>query len=192
LTSAIIAGARKPLKYVYAARITKAMMSGRSQHHLDADQLEGDVRHRRQNAGERDRQRQPVAVVPTADEVSTRDVVVPAGHRPQPRHDHEHERVDDDGVRQREQTVGAGAEDRRGNGDERVGGVEIPAQQEPGHDRPEPSAGQAPLVEQCQVAAAPVGGQEAQDGHQQEQRHEDRQRHDVDATHAASSSRVTK
>ena len=140
--------------------MTKAMISGRSpvdahgrQDHLHADQLQGDVRHGGQDAGERDGQRQQAAVVAAADEVGAGDVVVAAAHRPQARHDHEDERVDDDRVRQREHADRAGAEDQRRHGDEGVGGVQVAAEQEPGDDRAEASAGQAPLVQQIEVAA---------------------------------------
>ena len=47
-----------------------------------------------------------------------------------------------------------GGPHRRRHGDERVGGVEIAAEQEPGGDRAEALAAQAPLVQRGEVLSA--------------------------------------
>ena len=57
----------------------------RLEHRLDADQLQRDVGHRRDDAGDRDQQRQRRRAVAAADEVGRRDVAVPCDDRPQPR-----------------------------------------------------------------------------------------------------------
>jgi hypothetical protein len=81
---------------------------------------------------------------------------VAATHHPQPRHQQEHQRIDDDRVGQGEEPGGADPEHQRGDGDERVRGVNVAAEQEPGHDRAEFPTGQAPLVEDREVAAPPA------------------------------------
>ena len=78
LTKAIIAGARRPLVYVYSARMTNATTSAisaplrsqsaethRLEHYLHADQLQRDVGQGREYAGQRYRKREPaVGVAP--------------------------------------------------------------------------------------------------------------------------------
>ena len=67
----------------------------------------------------------------------------------------------------------AGAEHQRRHGDEGVGGVEIAAEQKPGHDRAEAAPGQAPFVQQVEVAARQRDGDKAEHGDQAEQQDED-------------------
>ena len=132
------------------------------QYRLDADQLQGDVGHGGQDAGHRDRQRQATRSVAAADEVRRRDVVVDPGHRPQPGGEHEHDREDDDRVRDGEEPDRPHPEHQGGHGDEGVGGVEITAEQEPGDERAEATSAQSPLVEvQLVLGPAPAGGGEA-------------------------------
>src|SRR5438874_2974561 len=88
LTNAISAGARSPLKYVYAASTTNAITNGRSpcrpsaKHHLHADQLQRDVWPRRQNAGEGHRECQARAGVSIANQVRRGDVAALPRQRP--------------------------------------------------------------------------------------------------------------
>ena len=150
---------------------------------LDADQLQGDVGHRRQDAGDRDRQRQPARAVAPAHEVGRGDVAVPVADRPQPRHEHEDDRVDHDRVGHGEEPADrAQREHRRGHRDERVRRVEVTAEQEPRDPRAEAAATQAPLVQALHaLGPAPARGEEAHHGHGQEQHDQDRQGDDVDA-----------
>jgi hypothetical protein len=87
--------------------------------------------------------------------------------------DDEGERIDEDRVGQREEALGADAEDERRDGDERVRRVEVAAEQEPGDDRPEPPPAEAPLVELAQVAAPPARRDEAHDRDHAEEQTED-------------------
>ena len=109
----------------------------RLEHGLDADQLQRDVGHRRDDAGDGDEQRQRRRAEAAADEVGRGHVAVHVADRPQPDQHEEDDRVDDDRVRHGEEPDGAGAEDQGRNGDERVGRVEVAAEQEPGDPRPE-------------------------------------------------------
>ena len=148
----------------------------RADHDLDADQLQGDVGHGRDDAGDGDRQRQPAIAEAPAHEITRRDVAVLVADVPEAPKDQEQEGIDDDGVGHGEERDRAGAERERGNRDEGVGGVQIAADQEPGDDGAEAPAAQAPFMQQIQIALAPVGGGEAQPGDEAEQQHEDRQR----------------
>jgi hypothetical protein len=135
----------------------------RLQHGLDADELQGDVRHRRDDPGDRDHQRERAGAEAAADEVGRRHVAVPVRHRPQPRRHEEHHRVDDDRVRDGEEAERADAEQQRGHGDERVRGVEVTADEEPGDPGAEVTAAQTPLVEVVErLRAAPARRDEAE------------------------------
>ena len=65
--------------------------------------------------------------------------------------------------------VAPGAEDQRRHGDERIGGVQVTAEQEPRHDGAETPTGQAPLVQLVEVAGSPASREEAQHGHEDEE-----------------------
>ncbi len=152
------------------------------EHRLDADQLQCDVGHRRDEPGDRDREGQHPGVVAAADEVGRRDVAVAVADRPQPRHEDEDDRVEDDRVGHREEAGhGSRREHRRRHRDEGVRRVEVTAQQEPGHPGAEGAAAQTPLVERLEgVAASEPAGHEAEHGHHGEQRDQDDQRDPVD------------
>ncbi len=152
------------------------------QHRLDADQLQRDVGHRRDEPGDRDRQGESAGVVPAPDEVGRGDEPVPVADRPEPGHEEEDDRVEDDRVGDREEPCDrAGREHRRRNRHERVRRVEVAAEQEPGHPRPELATSQAPLVEGVEaVSPAEPGGHEAEDRDQQEQRGQDDEGDGVD------------
>ena len=154
------------------------------QHRLDADQLQRDVRHQGQDPGEGGRQREATGTVPAADEVGRGDVAVHPGDRPEPGQEDEDDRVDQDRVRHRVEPDGPGAEDQRGHRDERVGGVEVAAEQEPGDEHPEAAPAQTPLVEVHHVLRPPPArGREPGPGDDEEEDDDDRERGDVDVAH---------
>ena len=153
-----------------------ALDAERAEHDLHADELQRDVRHRRQQTGARDDERERRRAVTAAHEVRRRDVAVRPADRPQPRQDHEDERVHDDRVGQREEPGRADAEHERGDGDERVRRVEVAAEQKPRDHRAEVAAAEAPLVEVVELRAAPAGGDEAEHRDEPEQRDEDDER----------------
>ena len=133
------------------------------EHGLDADQLQRDVGHRRDEPGDRDGEREDAGVVAAADEVGGRDVAVPVADRPQPRHEDEDDRVEDDRVGHREEPGDrAHREHRRRHRDEGVRRVEVTAEQEPGDPGAELAPAQPPLVERVEgVALLEARGHEA-------------------------------
>ena len=133
-------------------------------HHFDTDQLQRDVRHRRDNAGHGDRQRQHAAAIASRDEVGRCHVTLTFGDAPQFREHDEREWIDQDRVRQREETRCARTEHQRRHGDEGVSGVQIAAQQEPRDDGAEAPAAEAPLFQMGEVALAPVSRDKAENG----------------------------
>jgi hypothetical protein len=156
-----------------------ALDAQRREHDLHADELQRDVRHRRQQPRQRDHQRQPARAVAAAHEVRRRDVAVRSADRPQPRHDHEDQRIDHDRVRQREEADRPGTEDERGHRDEGVRGVEVAAEQKPRDHGPEAPATEPPLVEVVELRPPPAGGHEAEHGDEREERAEDDERRRV-------------
>ncbi len=142
---------------------------------LQADQLQRDIGHGGDDAGDRHRQRQPAIAEAAAHEIGRRDVVVLVADVPEPRKHQEQDRIDHDRVRHREERDGAGAEGERRNGDEGVGGVEVAADQEPGDEGAEAPAAQAPFVQLIEIALAPLRGGKAQPGDEPEQHHENGQ-----------------
>ena len=176
----------------------KAMISGRSpsiagaghahagDDHLQADELQRDVRHGRDDAGDGDRQRQPAVAEAAAHEIGRRDVVVLVADLPKPRKHQEQDRIDHDGVGHREERDRAGAESERRHGDEGVGGVEIAADQKPGDDGAEPPPAQPPFVQLVEIALAPVRRGKAEPGDEGEQHNENDQRSPVHVLHGVS------
>ena len=157
------------------------------QHRLDADELQRDVRHQRQDAGEGHGERQAARAVPAADEVGGRDVVVHPADRPQPGQEDERDRERHDRVGDREEADRARAEHQRGHGDERVGGVEVAAEQEPGDERAEAAARRGPTRSgaACPPRAA-SGRRRSRPGDDDEQDEDDREHDGVDVAHRAS------
>ncbi len=152
---------------------------------LHTDQLQRDVRHRRQDAGDRDRQRETAAAVPAADEVRRGHVAVAVGHRPEPGHEDEDDRVDHDRVRHREEAADRTGGVHRGRyGDEGVRRVEVATQQEPGDEGAEAPAAQTPFVQAVQFAGtAPAGRHEAHHRDGDEDHDDDDQLNPVDVVH---------
>ncbi|MGF6233510.1 hypothetical protein QFZ27_007465 [Inquilinus ginsengisoli] len=152
----------------------------RLDHRGHADQLQRDVGHHGEDAGDGDRQLQPARAVLAEHHVAGGDVAMLLRPLPQLRHHQEDEGIDDDGVGQGEEAVGADGVDQRRHRDHGVGGVEIAADQEPGDPGAELAAAQPPFVDMGQrLAALPAGGHEAHDGDQDEKEGEDRERDDV-------------
>jgi len=174
---------RDQQRQILGERAPPTAQAGHLEHGLDADQLQRDVGHRGDEPGDRDRQRQLPGAVAAADEVGRGDVAMSVADRPQPRHEHEDDRVEDDRVGHREEAGHCtGGEHRGRHGHERVGGVEVPAEQEPGHPGPELAAAQPPFVQAVQRgAASKPGGPEAEHGDDQEQDDQHGQRDSVDA-----------
>ena len=143
--------------------VARAAQPHRVEHGLDADQLQRDVGHRGEDAGDRDGERESAAVVAAADEVGRRHVAVAVRDAPHARHEDEDDRVGDDRVRHGEEAAHrAGREHRRRHGHERVRGVEVAAEQEPRDHGAEAAPAQAPLVQAVQVRTAPpLRGEEA-------------------------------
>ena len=95
--------------------MTKAMISGRSaaksragdaeraDHDLNADELQGDVGHGRDDAGDGHGQRQPAVAEAAAHEIAGGDVAVLVADVPKPRKHQKQYRIDDDGVGHREE-----------------------------------------------------------------------------------------
>ena len=162
------------------------------QHRADAHELQRDVGHRRDDAGDRDHQRERRRAVAAADEVGRRHVAVLVRHRPQPRRDDERHREDQDRVRDGEEADRADGEHEAGDGHERVRGVEVAAEQEPGDPAPELAPAEAPLVEVLErLRLAPARRPEAHPRDEREQGDEDDQLDplDVHVSAPASSSR---
>ena len=151
------------------------------QRHLDADELECDVGQQREHAGEGDGGGEGAAAVAALDEVGEGDVVVAVADAPQPRQHQHHVRVGDDAVRDGKEAEGAAAEERRGNGDHGIGGVEIAAHQEPGDEGAEGAAGQTPLLKAGETGrgSPPARCPEARGRNQQEEEAEDDERDSV-------------
>ena len=170
----------------HVADIAGAGNSHRGDDHLQADQLQRDVGHGGDDAGDRHRQRQPAVAETAAHEVRRRDVVVLVTDMPEPRKHQEQDRIDHDRVGHGEERHRAGAERERRDGDEGVGRIEIAADQEPGDDRAEPPAAEPPFVQLVEVALAPAGGGKAEPGDEGEQHDKDAQCCPVDVPHGAS------
>ncbi len=159
------------------------------EHRLDADELQGDVGHRREDARQRDREAEAPGAVAALHDVGGRDVAVPVGDRPHPAQEEEDDRIQHDRVRHGEEPGDrARGPHRRGHGDERVGGVQIATEQEPGGHRAEALAAQAPLVQRVEVLRpAPAGRHEPHHRDQGEQQDQDDQGDPVDPGHFADS-----
>ncbi len=152
---------------------TRRIETERTNHHLNTDELQRNVRHRCDNPRHGDRQREHAAVVARVHEVGCGDVAEFLRDRPQLREHDERERIDQDGVRQREEAGSASAEHKRWNRDERVRRIKIATQQEPRDDRAEATAAEAPFIELSEIGLAPVSGHKAKNRHADKKQDED-------------------
>jgi hypothetical protein len=145
----------------------------RADHDLQAKELQRDIRHGRNDAGDRDCQREPAVAVAALHEIAGSDVMVLVRDRPHARQYEKYQRIDNDGVRQREEAERSGPEHEGRHGDEGIGGVDVAIQEKPSDDGAKPTARQSPLVQLIEIAAAPISGKETQNRHQSEQRNKD-------------------
>ena len=117
----------------------------------------------------------------TAHEVGRRDEPVAVRDRPHANRREQHHRVDDDRVGHREEADRPEPEDERGNRHERVGRVDVAAEQEPGDPAAELAAAEPPLVEVLErLGLAPARGGEAEPADEHEERDDDRELELVD------------
>ena len=140
---------------------------------LEADELQRDVRHRRQDAGRRNRKLQPFVVVAAKHKIGGGDVAMFLRDRPQARQGQVQERIDDDRVGDGEEPESANGEDDSRNRDDRVGGIEIPSEQEPGDPAAKAPPSKAPLVDVAEIGRLPARCDEAERRHQAKKEHED-------------------
>src|SRR5262245_57869585 len=141
----------------------------RADHNRHADDLECDVRHGRDDAGQRESEREQPVVEAIADEVGGGDMAARMRDLPQAREDDIENGIDEDGVGNCEEAHRALAEDERRDGDERIGRIEVAAEQEPGDDRAEAASAEAPFVQHVEIGLTPTRCDEAEPGDEQEQ-----------------------
>ncbi len=139
-------------------RVVTAADAHHLEHHLDADELQRDVGHGRQQAGDRDRQRERLGAEAAPHEVGRRHVAVPVRDRPEPRQEDEDDRVEHDRVGHGEEADRRAEVQRRRHRDEGVGGVDVAADQEPRDEGAEAAPAQPPLVEVVQLVARAASG----------------------------------
>src|SRR4029453_2974555 len=108
-----------------------------------------------------------------ADVVGGGDMAARVRDPPQARKNDIENGIDEDGVGNGEEAHRALAEDERRDGDERIGRIEVAAEQEPGDDGAEAASAEAPFMQHVEIGLAPMRGDEAQPGDEQEQRDED-------------------
>src|SRR5690606_18221092 len=134
--------------------VVRAAEAYHFQDRLNAHQLQRDVRHGGQNAGQRHRQRQRTRAVATTHEVSRCDIAVAITHRPQACHVDEDYRIKHDGVGNGEETAdSAQGEEGGGHDHDRVRAVAVTAAQEPGYPVAEGTATETPFIKAFEVLA---------------------------------------
>jgi hypothetical protein len=84
--------------------------------------------------------------------------------RPESRHHSEHKRVDKYRIRNGKEAKRADTVYQRRNRDDGIRGVEVPADEEPGNDDPEPLAGQRPFIQAIHVSRFPPCGKKSENG----------------------------
>jgi hypothetical protein len=136
--------------------------------------LQRDIGHGRDHAGDRDSQLQPARIVGAMHHIGRGDVAIGVRNLPQHRHHCKYEGIDDDGVGQREEAIGANRIDQRRHRNYSIGGVEIAADQEPGDPGAELTAAQSPFVEVFTDGTRfPARGEKAHHGHERKKEDED-------------------
>jgi len=174
---------RDDQRQVRQQNVLRTAQSQHSEHSLDADQLQRDVRHGRDDAGDGDGKGQGPAAIAAANEVGRRDEPMSMRDGPQPAHQEEYDWVQNDCVRHREEAGhGPGGPHRSGNGHKGIGRIQVTPEKEPGHPGPKPAAAEAPLIEAVQprfLAPAPPRGNKPQNGHQDEKKNHNSECHDV-------------
>ena len=119
-------------------------------------------------------------VVAAKHKIGGRDVAMFLRDRPQPRQRQVQERIDDDRIGHGKEPEGANGEDNRGNRDDRVGGIEIAAEQEPGDPTAKTPTSEAPFVDVAEIGRLPARRDEAERRHQAKEEYEDGGRDDVE------------
>ncbi|OIQ63070.1 hypothetical protein GALL_553930 [mine drainage metagenome] len=120
-------------------------------------------------------------MVGVKDDIGRGNVAIGVRYFPQQRHHREHKGIDDDGIGQSEEAVGADGVDQRRYGNHGVCGIEIPADQEPGDPGAELSPAQSPFVEMgADRTGFPARGEESHHGDEGEEEDEDRECDPVD------------
>ena len=113
--------------------------------------------------------------------VRRRDMPTLGRHRPKPRHDGEHHRVDQNRIGQREKPIRANGIHQSRYRDHGIGGVKIATHQEPRDPGAELPSAQAPLIQMRQRRRlAPFRRDEPHDRHRRKECDEHTQRRPVD------------
>src|SRR5579871_5494536 len=105
---------------------------------------------------------------------------MPVRDRPKPWHGEIEKRVDDDRIGDCEKPVCANRVDDGRNRDDRIGGVEVPAEQEPRHPGTETAPSQAPFVNVVEIGGSPARCDKAEHAYKGEEEDEDRRRNPVE------------
>ena len=151
-------------------------------HHAHADQLQRDIGHGRDQTGQRDRQLQSARIVGAVHDIGRGNITILVRDLPQDRHHREHEGIDDDGVGQRKEAVGADRIDQCRHGDHGIGGIKIATDQKPGDPGAELPAAQSPFVEMfVDRAGLPARGEKAHHRDEREEEDENRKRDPLDS-----------
>ena len=133
---------------------------------MNTDELERDVGHGRDDAGDSYRQRQPTVTKAAVNEICGGDVAMLVTDMPKSWEHQEQNRIDHDRIRHSKERDCARAESERRNRDECVGGIEVTTDEEPSDDSTEASAAQTPFVQLIEVTLAPVGGGKSYPGYE--------------------------
>jgi hypothetical protein len=140
---------------------------------FEADELERNVRHRRQNARRRNRKLQTLVAISAEHKIGRCDVAMFLRDRPQARQGQVQERIDDDRIGHGEETKRANGEDDRRNRDHGIGGIEVAPKQEPGDPAAKSAAAKSPFVDVVEIGRLPTRCEEAHDRHQAKKEYED-------------------
>ena len=140
--------------------------------------LQRDIRHERQHAGQGNGYRQPAVSITPGYKICKSYVTMTVTYRPQPRQHHHHVGVSDHGVWHREESQRPTAIEQGRHRDDRIGGIEIAADQKPCHPRPEASPRQSPLFERthARLRFTPSSSPETSQRYQSKEETEDHQR----------------
>ena len=146
--------------------------SKRADHDLNSDELKRDVGHGCNDAGDCDREGKPAIAEAATHKIACRDVTVLMADVPKPRKNQKQNWIDDDCIGHRKEGDSAGAEGQRRNRDERIGRIEIAADEKPRDDGPEAPAAQSPFMQKVKIAFPPICGGEAKPCNQAKQQYE--------------------
>src|SRR5271168_2063473 len=130
--------------------------------------------------GQRDGELEPTVAVAPENEIPSRHVAVLARDRPQTRHRQIKEGIDENGIGNREDPVGADRIDDRGNRDHGIGGIEVAAEQEPRDPGTKLPPAQSPFRDMAEIGRFPTRREKAENRDQREKEHEDARRDDVE------------